>query len=137
LRLAAEQGCVGAMNNLAFLYQYGWGVKKDLPRALKWYRLAAQKGEAMAQANLGLMYQDGTGVDHDMVQAYKWFTLSAEQGNVVGRHSFDDYNAHHRLTPEQFAEAERMVAEFHAQTHTNPPGQVSHFQPPAIQPVSK
>ncbi len=58
-------------------------------------------------------------IPSDMVQAYKWFTLSAEQGNVTGRHSFDDYNEHHRLTPEQFAEARQMVAEFHAQTRMN------------------
>jgi TPR repeat protein len=112
-------------------------VKKDLQQALKWYRLAAQKDEAMAQANLGLMYQDGAGVPPDMIQAYKWFSLSAEQGNVVGKHSFDDYNEHHRLTTNQLAEAERMVAEFHAQTRTNQPASAPRYQPSAKQPVSE
>ncbi len=111
------------MNNLAFLYQNGWGVKKNWSQAFKWYRLAAEKGDAMAQANLGLMYQDGDGVAPDMVEAYKWFTLSAEQGNVVGKHYFDDYREHHRLTPEQFAQAERMVTHFHAKTRAKQPRQ--------------
>lgn len=120
LRKAAKQGCVGAMNNLAFLYQNGWGVNKNLPRAVKWYRQAALKGDAMAQANLGLMYQDGDGgLPHDKVQAYKWFMLSAEQGNIVGRHSFDEYNEKHLLTPEQFTEARRMAAKFHGLTNQN------------------
>ena len=73
----------------------------------------------MAQANLGLMYQDGAGVSSDMVEAYKWFTLSAEQGNPVGQHSFDEYNEKHLLSPQQFAQAKQMVAEFHTQTKTN------------------
>ena len=38
LRKAAEQDFVSAMNNLAFLYQYGWGVPRNLSEALKWYR---------------------------------------------------------------------------------------------------
>lgn len=119
LRKAAEQGYLNAMNNLAFLYQNGMGVKKDLPQAFKWFNEAAQRGDAMAQANLGLMYEDGSVGPSDLVQAYKWFTLSAEQGNVVGMHSFDDYNEHHRLTSEQLVKARQMVAEFHTQALRN------------------
>lgn len=110
---AAAQNYVPSMNNLAFMYQNGWGVRKDLKQAFHWYQIAANKGDAMAQANLGLMYQDGVGVTPDMVEAYKWFMLSAEQRNSVGKHSFDDYNEHQRLTPEQFEKARQMVSEFH------------------------
>lgn len=115
LRQAAQQGCVSAMNNLAFLYQNGWGVKHNLREAVRWYRRAAQAGDAMAQANLGLLYQDGDGgLPYDRVEAYKWFVLSAEQGNVIGKHSFDEYNVYHVLTPAQFAQARKRVAKFKA-----------------------
>jgi TPR repeat protein len=106
------------MNNLGFLYQNGYGVPKDYSEAVRWYRTAAEKGEAKAQANLGLMYQDGAGVPLDLVQAYKWFTLSADQGDVLGKHYFDDYNEHQRLTTKQLADAQQMVVEFR---NTNSP----------------
>jgi TPR repeat protein len=110
------------MNTLGFLYQNGLGVEQDWSEAVKWYRRAAEKGDAMAQANLGLMYEDGHGgLPHDNVQAYKWFLLSAEQGNAEGRHDAMEFQLYHVLTPEQIAEAERMVAGFHAQMRTNQP----------------
>jgi hypothetical protein len=118
---AAEQDCLASMNNLAYLYQHGLGVKQDWPQALKWYRCAANLGDAMAQANLGLMYESGDGVPIDKVEAYQWYSLSAKQGNVEGRHSFEEYNRYHYLTPQQFLEAEKKVAEFQAQESTNPP----------------
>jgi hypothetical protein len=129
LRKAAEQGYVGAMNTLGFQYQDGLGVGQNYREAVKWYRRAALKGDGMAQANLGLMYEDGNGgLPLDKVQAYKWFLLSAEQGNFMGRHSVWEYNLHHVLTPEQIAEAQRMVAEFHAQTRTNTPSPAPEIQ---------
>jgi TPR repeat protein len=101
------------------LYQFGWGVKKDLPTASKWYRKAAEKGDALAQANLGLIYQDGP--PPDLMRAYVWFKLSAERGNGIGKRFFYDYTYHNRLTPEQLAEANRMIAAFHAKMGTNQP----------------
>lgn len=112
LRQAAQQDYVPAMNNLGFLYQFGFGVPRDYDQALHWYRRAAEHGEARAQANLGVLYQDGSGVPSDLVEAYKWFTLSAQQGDVVGRHFRDEYDRLQRLTPPQLAEARRRVDEF-------------------------
>jgi hypothetical protein len=119
LHKAADQDFVPAMNNLGVLYQMGWGVDKNLEEAVRWYRTAAEKGEPKAQANLGLMYQDGSGVGADLVQAYKWFLLSAEQHDVVGKHYFEDYNLHHRVTAEQMAQAQKMAAEFRARLVKN------------------
>ena len=38
--------------NLAMCYEYGKGVKKDIPEALKLYGKAAEKGHAKAKENL-------------------------------------------------------------------------------------
>lgn len=116
---AAQQDYVGAMNNLAYLYQNNLGVPKDWPEALKWYRRAAERGDAMAQANLAMMYEAGDGVPIDKMEAYKWYSLSAEQGNVEGKHAVVMWNLDHNLTPQQFAEVKEMVAQFHAQAATN------------------
>jgi TPR repeat protein len=44
-RLAADKGNATAMNNLAYNYEKGNGVTKDLNEAEKWYRMAAEKGD--------------------------------------------------------------------------------------------
>jgi TPR repeat protein len=118
---ASEQDYLGAMNNLAYLYQHGLGVKEDWQQALKWYRRAAERGDAMAQANLGSMYESGDGVPIDKVEAFKWYSLSAEQGNVEGRHSVWEFDTYHALTPDQRAEAKQRVAQFHAQERPSQP----------------
>ena len=43
-RLAAEQGHVGAQNNLGVMYDEGRGVSEDDRAAVNWYRTAADQG---------------------------------------------------------------------------------------------
>jgi uncharacterized protein len=122
LRKAAEQDCAPAMGTLGYMYQYGVGVEHDWPLALQWNRRAAELGDATAQDNLGQMYENGNaGLPQDNVQAFKWFLLSAKQGSGLGHHDVIEFELHHVLTPEQTAEAQRMAAEFRAQTPTEPP----------------
>ena len=119
LKRASEQGYVGSMNNLAYIYEHGYGVKLDLKEAYHWYRAAAEKGVAKAQSNLGLMYQEGSVVPHDFVQAYKWFKLSALQGEAVGRRYVEEYEDAHRLTEGQLEEVNRDIAEFRKHLRAN------------------
>ena len=42
----AEQGHVGAQNNLGIMYYNGEGVRQDNTEAAKWYRKAAERGDA-------------------------------------------------------------------------------------------
>jgi hypothetical protein len=51
-RLAAESDNAEAQNELGRSYQFGWGVDKDLPKALEWYRKAAAQGNETAKENL-------------------------------------------------------------------------------------
>ena len=43
---AAAAGNVGAMTNLGFLYEKGWGVPQDYVKARDWYEKAAAGGDA-------------------------------------------------------------------------------------------
>src|SRR5262249_16081470 len=112
LRKAAEQGYVDSMNNLGFLYENGFGVKLDFAEASKWYRAAAEQGNAKAQGNLGTLYEAGHGVPQSFLQAYVWFKLNERQGDAIGKRYVEDYLSHERLTPDELAKADKMVAEF-------------------------
>jgi uncharacterized protein len=71
-----------AQNNLAMLYDQGWGVQKDPAQAFKWLSSAAGQGDASAQYNLGEAYVSGRGVKQDYVQALLWFRRAADQGSA-------------------------------------------------------
>ena len=84
--LAAEQGHVGALSNLAVFYAepdgkgLSNGVTQNYPEAIKLFKLAASLENAYAQRNLGLMYDQGLGVTQSYSEARKWYTLAAKQG---------------------------------------------------------
>ena len=83
--LAAENGDVQAMHNLAVFYFHGEGGAQDLASAAQWFRKAAGAGVLESQYNLGLLYQSGSGVRRDLAQARYWFGLAAAQGDAEAR----------------------------------------------------
>jgi len=80
---AANQGNIGAQNELGEIYFHGSLVPQDYKVALYWIRKAAQSGHPMAQNNLGVSYQNGNGVEVDIEEALHWYKLSADQGNSL------------------------------------------------------
>ena len=121
LRKAAEQGLAAPMNNLAYLYDHGFGVAPDLAEAAKWYRTAAELGNARAQGNYGLMCEDGRGARRDPIEAYKWFKLSADQRDSIGVRYARQYVEKELLTPQEFAEANRRIATFRERANRSRP----------------
>lgn len=94
-------------------------VRDDVAEACKWYRKAAEQNFAEAQADLGAAYSLGVGVPKDLVQAYKWLTLAAARGNDFAKICLEQIKVGGQpelgvgqLTPEQKAEAEKLVREF-------------------------
>ncbi len=67
--LAAEMGHSGAIANLGYCYQNGYGCKRNLKRALAYYRRAVMYGKASARFNLGLCYMTNSGVRFDAARA--------------------------------------------------------------------
>jgi TPR repeat protein len=113
---AAAGGSAGAMNNLGVASENGLGVTRNLTEAAKWFLAAAERGDSMGQANIAQLYFDGTGVPEDHVQAYKWFKLSANQGNFLGLEGYNRFLGKPLLTPQQTADAEELVQDFHPKT---------------------
>jgi TPR repeat protein len=73
--------------NLAFLYQHGYGLKRCIRWAVRYYTLAAEQGNIDAQYNLGELFQQ----DHDMKfnyrHAFQWYTKSAQGGSIAAQKS--------------------------------------------------
>jgi C-terminal peptidase prc len=72
----------GYQRTYGICYEFGYGIEKNLPEAVKWYRKAAEQGDARAQVNLGLCYYNGYGVQKNRTEAVKWYRKAAEQGDA-------------------------------------------------------
>jgi TPR repeat protein len=83
--------------------------QRDYETALKEWQPLAEEGEALAQYNLGVMYANGQGVPQDYVQAHMWANLAAAQGNKSAVKGSEFLTK--EMTPEQIAEAQRLVRE--------------------------
>ncbi len=68
----AQKGDANAAYNLAVIHEYGDGVAKNLPEAMKWYRIAAEKGDRASQSRLGTMYLNGEGTAKDEKEGWRW-----------------------------------------------------------------
>jgi TPR repeat protein len=79
----AESGNARAQYWLADMYEYGYGVKKDIPEAISWMEKAANQGLATAQGRLGEIYFAGQETVQDFKAARKWLQKAANQNNAV------------------------------------------------------
>jgi TonB family protein len=112
-RKSAKAGDAAAQTALGNNYATGRGVTHDDMEAVGWWRKAAEAGNAGAQFNLGAAYSQGRGMQQDYVLAYMWLKLSAlvpSQAQELRAKAQDAVAK--KLTPEQLAEAERLIGEW-------------------------
>ncbi len=107
---AAARGSRQAMHNLGVYYANGDGVPQNMARAAESFRRAAQRGVTDSQFNLGAMAEQGLGGPKSDVQAYYWFALAARGGDQDASAKVREIGA--RLTPEQKAAQDQLVAKF-------------------------
>ena len=75
----AQDGESEAQNNIAYLYEHGYGVKQSYTRAIEWYKKAAAQNSAEAKHNLGMLAFQGYGMRKDYMAAKRYFTDAASQ----------------------------------------------------------
>tara|TARA_B100001741_G_scaffold298669_1_gene284404 strand:+ start:43 stop:522 length:480 start_codon:yes stop_codon:yes gene_type:complete len=75
-----EDGEPKAYFNIALLYFFGNGVKKDLYMAFDYCEIAAYKGLPRAQNNLAYMHLKGLGTEKNYLLAYAWSKIAIENG---------------------------------------------------------
>jgi SEL1 protein len=82
-KYAADTGDVDAQVAMGLFYlQGGYGITRNYPKALHYFRQAAAQGDAMATCSLGWMYANGFGVAQDNLTAIKYYRQAIELGNV-------------------------------------------------------
>lgn len=80
LDAAAKSGHVRAQTRLAWSYEAGRGIARDLALAAQWFFSAAQAGDGEAMHALAVMHGTGAGRDKDATLAERWLRRSAAAG---------------------------------------------------------
>lgn len=78
-RRLADQGDAVAQTRLAWLYEAGRGVERDLAEAARRFSLAAEAGNPEAQYALAVMFKTGRGQPLDPARSLYWLKRSAGQ----------------------------------------------------------
>lgn len=77
--MAAEQGVVDAMFNLANTYQYGWSdLEPDAEKEFYWRKKAADAEDAEAAYMVGKMYIEGNGTYEDFDEGLSYLKMAAD-----------------------------------------------------------
>lgn len=87
LEQLVADGDTRAMNRLAWLYESGVHVERDLSRAAQLFRQAAALGDAPSQYALGVMLTTGAGQSLDTEAGKQWLQRAAEQGHLAAKRS--------------------------------------------------
>jgi TPR repeat protein len=111
---AAEGGVAEAQYELGKLWVDGRGLPQSDAEMVKWHTRSANQGFHKALNAMGEMHAWGYGVKIDYVRSYMWYTLAIRAGDKDQAHA-RDYVAG-KMTPEQIAEAERLVLDWRAQS---------------------
>ncbi len=101
----AEHGYAPAQVRLGACYFHGYGVARDLPRAVEYFRKAAEKGNADAQYNLARRYDKGEGGQQDYAQAVQWYRKAAEKGHAGAQNNLGWCYQNGHGVPQDYAQA--------------------------------
>lgn len=81
-------GFISAINNLAYCYEMGYGVKADLKKAFSLYHRIAGR-DAVGTFNLAECYELGKGVEKNIEFAKKWYKKAATLGDGEAKAKFE------------------------------------------------
>ena len=79
----AESGNPIEQFRVGIHYYYGTSVKKDLKKAVKWFKSSAESGYVYAETSLGICYRKGEGILINYIEAVKHFEHAAARGDIV------------------------------------------------------
>ncbi len=77
---AENNNVIGAINNLAELYRFGYGVKQDYVKAIDYYKRIIAQGSGIGMYNLAELYRDGHGVSINPKRSFELMQKSANTG---------------------------------------------------------
>ena len=85
--IAAEDDARDGFLILGELYLNGWGVEKDINRALENYKMAAALGDGNAMNQIGFIFMGDEDFEKNPEQSFYWFNEAAKKGSDVGMYN--------------------------------------------------
>ena len=85
--IAANDDEVSGYQVLGALYLYGWGVEKNLEKAVENYMQAAALGDEISMNQIGYIYLGQEGGEPNPEQAYYWFNEASKKGDAAGMYN--------------------------------------------------
>lgn len=85
--IAAEDDECGGYLVLGSLYLNGWGVEKNVNKALENYKMAAALGDETAMNQIGIIYMGSEEFEANLEQSFYWFNEAAKKGSDVGMYN--------------------------------------------------
>jgi len=77
---ADRQNIARAQKSLAFIFETGYGVVRDIEKATEYYKKAVRNGLVGPATSIGHLHYFGIGVSRDVNEAAKWYEMDASRG---------------------------------------------------------
>ena len=68
------------------MYLNGYGVEKDIQKAVIWLKKATLNGSASSAYTLAKLYENGEGIEKNIEEAYSYYQISAVLGNFYANY---------------------------------------------------
>lgn len=107
---SAAKGDPKSQTALGNMYHDGFGVERDINKALEWYRKAADQNYPDGLYQLGHEYATGHGVTKDNGKAIELFTKAAAQGHSKAEYRLYEYYISGVGVTQDRAKAHEMLA---------------------------
>lgn len=108
IRHLADQGGANAQYWMGVIYSGDYyGVSKNIPKALRWYRISAKQNYAPAQTKIAEIYLNGDGVPKNIVSAHMWYQIADANGDRNTR--WTRRRIQREMSREQIAEAKQRA----------------------------
>ncbi len=81
-----ENSNVTAESRLGKMYLNGYGVEKDIQKAVIWLKKATLNGSASSAYTLAKLCENGDGIEKNIEEAYSYYQISAVLGNFYANY---------------------------------------------------
>ena len=103
---AAEKNILVPLSNVAHMYIYGRGVKKDVKKGIELMLKAAELGTKSAQEYLARLYSGYDDIiEPDYKEAFKWIEVLAKKGSLFAKYDMGVCYFYGRGVPEDKSKA--------------------------------
>ena len=78
---AARKGDRESAYNVGYMYENGFGSKRDISKAIYWYNISAKSDFVDAKFRLATLYYTGLGIKKDINKAIYWYREAGADGD--------------------------------------------------------